>query len=96
MVGRISHHPAEPRGCGRGHGLWPSVGSAVRLSRGIGCGRMAGMAVPAHIFCGLILRPSQLPVHFWTLRCMAGGWQESAWRRVLSMVAYYYLSLIHI
>lgn len=90
MVGRIRHCPAVPRGFGRGNGLCPSAGSAVRPACGIGCGRMAGMAVPAHIFCGLILRPSQLPVHFWTLRCMAGGWQESAWWRVLSMVAYYY------
>lgn len=90
MVGRIRHCPAAPRGCGRGNGLCPSAGNAVRLSRGIGRGRMAGMAVPPHIFCGLFLRPSQLPVHFWALRCMAVGWQESAWRRVLSMVAYYY------
>lgn len=90
MVGRIRHCPAAPRGFGRGNGLCPSAGNAVRPACGIGRGLTAGMAVPPHIFCGLFLRPSQLPVHFWALRCMAGGWQESAWRSVLSMVAYYY------
>lgn len=78
MVGRISHHPAEPRGCGRGHGLWPSVGSAVRLSRGIGCGRMACMAVPAHGFYGLCGGRYGCRSAFGRLYSWRGGVQESA------------------